>query len=72
MDSHSLCHWYSSRRLESYVIDTPADVGRRLDSYIIHMSADAGWAKDVQCLDSYIIHMSADFGWADDVRRHHA
>ena len=37
-----------SRRLDSYVIDTPADVGRRLDSYIIDTSADAGWAEDVR------------------------
>ena len=30
-----------SRRLESYIIHTPADVGRRLDSYIFDTSADA-------------------------------
>ena len=71
MDSHGLCHWYSSWRLEFYVIDTPADVGQCLDSYIIHMLADTGWAKDVRCLDSYIVHTSANFGRADNVRRHH-
>ena len=30
-----------SRRLESYIIHTPADVSRRLDSYLFHTSADA-------------------------------
>ena len=29
-----------SRRLESYIIHTPADVGRRLDSFLFHTSAD--------------------------------
>ena len=30
-----------SRRLESYIIHTPADVGQHLDSYLFHTSADA-------------------------------
>ena len=29
-----------SRRLESYIIHTPADVGRRLDSFLFHTLAD--------------------------------
>ena len=29
-----------SRRLDSYIILTPANVDQRLDSYIIHTSAD--------------------------------
>ena len=47
MFCHGLCNWYSSRCLESYVIDTPADVGRRSDSYMIDTSADAGRADNV-------------------------
>ena len=29
-----------SRRLESYIIHTPADVGQRLDSFLFHTLAD--------------------------------
>jgi hypothetical protein len=32
-----------SRRLESYLVDTPADVGRRGDFDVIHTPADIGW-----------------------------
>ena len=50
MDSHGLCHWYSQPTPESYVIDTPADVGQHLDSYIFDMSANTSWAKDLWCI----------------------
>ena len=35
-----------SRRLESYIILTPADVGRRLDSFLFDTSADIGPSGD--------------------------
>ena len=54
MDSHGLCHWYSQLTPESYVIDTPADVGQCLDYYIFDMSADTGWAKDLRCIQRAI------------------
>ena len=54
MDSHGLCHWYSQPTPESYVIDTPADVGRRLDSYIVDTSADTSWAEDLRCIQRAI------------------
>ena len=54
MDSHSLCHWYSQLTPESYVIDTPANVGRCLDSYIFDTSADTSWAKDLWCIQRAI------------------
>jgi hypothetical protein len=32
-----------SRRLESYLVDTPADIGQRGDSNVIHTPADVSW-----------------------------
>ena len=60
MFCHGLCHWYSQPTPESYVIDTPANVGRCLDSYIVDMSADAGWAKDLRCIQRAI---QCPVGW---------
>ena len=54
MDSRGLCHWYSQLTPESYVIDTPADVGWRLDFYIFDMSANTGWAEDLWCIQRAI------------------
>ena len=54
MDSHGLCHWYSQPTPESYVIDTPANVGRRLDSYIFDTSTDTSWAEDLRCIQRAI------------------
>ena len=54
MFCHGLCHWYSQPTPESYVIDTPAEVGRCLDSYIVDTLADTGWAKDLRCIQRAI------------------
>ena len=60
MFCRGLCNWYSSRRLESYVIDTPANVGRRSDSYMIDTSADTGRADDVQYIVTQRYGMARD------------
>ena len=60
MFCRGLCNWYSSRHLESYVIDTPADVCQRSDSYMIDTSADASWANNVQYIVTQRYGMARD------------
>jgi hypothetical protein len=40
-----------SRRLESYLVDTPADVGRCRDSNVIHTPADVGWKSGLSDIE---------------------
>ena len=63
MFCHGLCHWYSQSTPESYVIDTPANVGWCLISYIVDTSADTGWAEDLQCIQRAI---QCPVGWHSD------
>ena len=60
MFCRGLCNWYFSQRLESYVIDTPADVGRRSDSYMIDTLANAGRADNIRYIVTQRYGMARD------------
>ena len=54
-----------SRRLDSYIILTPADVGRRLDSFLFHTLAD-GRPGRRHPVPIYMT-ITKVLGWADEL-----
>ena len=54
-----------NRRLESYIILTPADVGRHLDSFLFHMSADGQTSRHTlppsACVFQWVERMASDW-----------
>ena len=54
-----------SRRLDSYIILTPADIGRRLDSFLFHTSADSQPSR-CRLVPKYMT-ITKVLGWADEL-----
>ena len=54
-----------SRRLDSYIILTPANVGRRLDSFLFHTLADSRPGR--LCLVPRYMTITKVLRWADEL-----